>query len=131
MNAYEYISDIICIELYSLCQNANVANLEGGHSLRTVLESRARKARNLKPSIRRTKLKTSSEKWSCWNRKNEAVLNQIILKLNIVLEDYEKHFSPPQPPLPPRKGYTVRYARTNVNGSRTSFAVASVRSSIH
>ena len=69
MNAYEYILDITFIELYSPYQNANVANLGGTHSLRTVLDSRARKARNLKPSIRRTKLKTSNVKWSCWNRR--------------------------------------------------------------
>jgi hypothetical protein len=88
MKAYEYILDIIFIELYSLYQNANVANLGGNHSLRTVLDSRARKARNLRPRIRRNKLKISSERWSCWKRRNEAVLNQIIMKLNIVLEVY-------------------------------------------
>ena len=30
----------------------------------------------------------------------------------------------------PKITYTVRYARTKVNGSRTSFVIASVRSSI-
>ena len=99
MNAYEYILDITFIEFYSLYQNANVANLGETHPLRTVLDSSARKAMILKPSIRRTKLKISSDKRSCWNRRNEAVLTHCIMKLHIVLDDHETYFFP----LPPRK----------------------------
>jgi len=95
MNASEYILDITFIAFYSLYQNANVANLGGTHPLRTVLDSSARKARILKPSIRRIKLKISSKKLSCWNRRNEAVSDQSIMKLSIVLDDHETHSSPP------------------------------------
>ena len=126
MNTYEYILDINLIQKYSLCQNTNVVNLSGTYSLRTAFDNRARNARNLKPSIRRTKLKTSSEKWSCWNRKNEAASNQSIMKINIVLEDHET-CTPPTP----GKECRVGYARKNLNGSRNSLVIASVRSSIY